>query len=166
VTTYNVTADGERGGIWMSGAAPSADSANAIYLSTGNRTFDHDSNVTPNIDLGDSVLKLTTSSGLSLADWFSTFDQSALEVADHDLGSGGVVLLPDQSSGPAHLLVTGGKEGTLYLIDRDSMGRFCSSCTSSTGDTNTVQNFGATSAFLVLRPFGRTGFTSLARRTS
>ena len=147
VTVYNITADGERGGVWMSGGAPAADSSNAIYLSTGNGTFDHDSTVTPNTDLGDSVVKLTTASGVSLADWFSPFNQSDLESSDIDLGSGGVVLLPDQSSGPAHLLVTGGKEGTLYLINRDSMGQYCSSCTSSSGDTNTVQTFSATTSF-------------------
>jgi hypothetical protein len=146
VSVYNVTADGERGGIWMGGAAPAADSFNAIYLSTGNGTFDHDSNVTPNTDLGDSVLKLTSTSGLTLSDWFSPLNQSVLERADMDLGSSGVVLLPDQSSGVAHLLITGSKEGKLYLINRDSMGHFCGSCTLSTGDTNIVQSFAATGA--------------------
>lgn len=142
VKVYNITADGQKGGIWMGGAAPAADSANAIYISTGNGTMDHDSTVTPNTDLGDSVIKLTTSSGLSLGDWFSPFNQSDLESQDLDLGSGGVLLLPDQSPGPAHLLVTGGKGGTLYVINRDSMGHFCGSCTSTTGDTNIVQSFG------------------------
>ena len=69
-----------------------------------------------------------------------------MEVQDLDLGSGGVLLLPDQSPGPAHLLVTGGKDGTLYVINRDSMGHFCSSCTSATGDTNIVQSFSALNA--------------------
>ena len=139
---YNVTADGERGGIWMGGAAPAADSANALYLSTANGTMDHDSTVTPNTDLGDSVVKLNTSSGLSLSDWFSPFNQSTLEIQNIDLGSGGVLLLPDQSSGPAHLLVTGSKEGKIYVINRDAMGHFCGTCTPTTGDTNIVQSFG------------------------
>jgi hypothetical protein len=154
---YNTTADGNRGGIWMSGAAPAADSTNAMYLSTGNGTFDHDSNVTPNTDLGDSVIKFTTSSGVSLSDWFSPYNQSSLESADDDLGSSGVVLLPDQSSGPAHLLVTGGKEGTLYLINRDSMGHFCASCTSNTGDTNTIQHFSATNPLFGTPAFWQNG---------
>lgn len=94
-------------------------------MTTGNGTYDHDSDVTPNTDLGDSVLKLATASGILLSDWFSPFDQAALETADRDLGSGGVMPLPDQPSATPHLLVTGGKEGTLYLINRDSMGRFC-----------------------------------------
>ncbi len=144
-SAYNVTADGSRGGIWMAGAAPAADSSNAIFFSTGNGTFDHDSNVTPNNDLGDSVLKLTTASGLSLADWFSPFNQSTLEAQDLDLGSSGVMLLPSQSGPTPHLLVTGGKEGRLYLINRDSMGHFCGSCSTSSGDTNVVQSFATTS---------------------
>src|SRR6185312_1329976 len=69
VAVYNITADGEKGGVWMGGTAPAADSGNALYISTGNGTMDHDSSVTPNTDLGDSVMKLTTSSGLSLSDW-------------------------------------------------------------------------------------------------
>lgn len=146
VSTYNITADGSRGGIWMSGAAPAADSSNALYISTGNGTMDHDRLVTPNTDLGDSVIKLSAASGITLSDWFSPFNQAALEGADRDLGSGGIVLLPDQPSGATHLLVTGGKEGKLYVINRDSMGQFCGSCNTTTGDTNTVQFFPATNA--------------------
>ena len=157
VTTYNLTANGSRGGVWMSGAAPAADSANALYLSTGNGTFNRDSSSAPNTDLGDSVVKLATSSGISATDWFSPFNQSDLESADRDLGSSGVVLLPDQTSGTAHLLVTGGKEGRLYLLNRDSMGHYCDSCSSSSGDTNTVQNFSATSALFGTPAFWNNG---------
>ena len=157
VTTYNLTANGSRGGVWMSGAAPAADSANALYLSTGNGTFNRDSSSAPNTDLGDSVVKLATSSGISATDWFSPFNQSDLESADRDLGSSGVVLLPDQTSGTAHLLVTGGKEGRLYLLNRDSMGHYCDSCSSSSGDTNTVQSFSATSALFGTPAFWNNG---------
>lgn len=158
VTTYNLTANGSRGGIWMSGAAPAADSANAVYLSTGNGTFNRDSSSAPNSDLGDAVVKLTTSSsGLLPSDWFSPFNQSDLEAADRDLGASGVVLLPDQSSGAAHLLITGGKEGKFYLINRDSMGHYCGSCTSSSGDTNIVQSFSATSAIFGTPAFWHNG---------
>lgn len=143
---YNVTADGQRGGIWMSGGAPAADASNALYVSTGNGTFDRSAVVTPNTDLGDAVLKITTTSGLALSDWFSPFNESTLETQDTDLGSGGVMLLPDQSSGPAHLLVTGGKEGILYLLNRDSMGQFCTTCNTTTGETAVVQSFAATNA--------------------
>jgi hypothetical protein len=157
VSTYSITADGSRGGVWMGGAAPAADSANAIYLSTGNGTFDHDSITTPNTDLGDSVVKLVTSPGFTLSDWFSPFNQSDLESADRDLGSSGTVLLPDQSTGIAHLLVTGGKEGKLYLLNRDSMGRFCGTCSASTGDTNAVQSFSLTNGLFGTPAFWQNG---------
>jgi hypothetical protein len=157
VSTYSITADGSRGGVWMGGAAPAADSANAIYLSTGNGTFDHDSITTPNTDLGDSVVKLVTSPGFTLSDWFSPFNQSDLESADRDLGSSGTVLLPDQSTGIAHLLVTGGKEGKLYLLNRDSMGRFCGTRSASTGDTNAVQSFSLTNGLFGTPAFWQNG---------
>jgi len=142
---YNVTADGNRGGIWMGGGAPAADRSGHLYFSVGNGTFDGNSATAPNDDFGDSVLKLSPSAGLAITDWFTPFNQSDLENFDLDLGSGGVVLLPDQSSGPAHLLITGGKEGKLYLLNRDAMGNFCASCT--TTDTNVLQSFMAASAF-------------------
>jgi len=157
VAAYNTTADGRRGGIWMAGGAPAADSANTLYVSTGNGTMDHDSLVTPNTDLGDSVLKITTTSGLSLSDWFSPFNQTDLDMQDADLGAGGVLLLPDQSGAVPHLLVTGGKEGRLYLINRDSMGQFCASCTATTGDTNVVQNFMATNLIFDTPAFWQNG---------
>ena len=80
-----------------------------------------------------------------------------LDDSDIDLGSGGVVLLPDQPSGIPHLLVTGGKEGKLYLINRDSMGHYCATCTAATGDTNTVQSFDATTGFFDTPAFWQGG---------
>lgn len=138
---YNATPNGNRGGIWMAGGAPAADKSGNLYFTTGNGTFDG----TSNNDFGDTVLKLSPSAALAITDWFTPFNQSDLETFDWDLGSAGVVLLPDQSSGPAHLLVTSGKEGKLYLLNRDAMGNFCASCT--TTDTNILQSFMASSAF-------------------
>ena len=65
-----------------------------------------------------------------LGDWFTPWNQSDLNTNDTDLGSGGLLLLPDLQSGSAHphLLVQMGKNGTMYLVDRDSMGKFCSGC--------------------------------------
>jgi hypothetical protein len=94
-------------------------------------------------DFGDSALKLN--SGLTLTDWFTPYNQASLEAADTDLASSGLLLLPDQTSGPAHLLVASGKEGRVYLINRDSMGQFCSTCTST--DTNVLQSFFVTNNF-------------------
>jgi len=80
----------------------------------------------PNDDVGDSVVRLAASSGLSVSGFFTPFDQLQLFNSDTDLGSGGVVLLPDRvgSSAHPHLLLAGDKRGRLYLLDRDSLGGF------------------------------------------
>jgi hypothetical protein len=125
---FNTTANSGLGGIWMSGGAPAADGGGNLFLATGNGQFDGDSSSPPNNDFGDSVLKLDVTTNLTLTDWFTPDDQLNLENNDTDLGSGGVTLLPDQPSGPVnHLLVSAGKEGLIYLINRDNMGRYHSS---------------------------------------
>jgi hypothetical protein len=144
VAVFNTDPNGSRSGIWMSGGAPAVDASGSLYLSTGNGTFDGNSGTPPNNDFGDTVMKVGTSSGLALVDWFTPFNQAFLDGQDADLGSSGVVILPDQNSGPAHLLVAGGKEGKLYLLNRDAMGNYCAACT--TTDTNILQSFLATPA--------------------
>ena len=139
VSLYNATPNGARGGIWMAGGAPAADDAGNLFVSTGNGVFDGNSVAAPNNDFGDSVLCLNPAAGLSLADWFTPYNQAALDANDSDLASGGVMLLPDQAAPRGHLLVAGGKQGRLYLLNRDAMGQFCSGCTDGTGDTNAVQ---------------------------
>ncbi|HKC00183.1 MAG TPA: hypothetical protein VKD23_15475 [Terriglobales bacterium] len=144
VAAFSPNPNGSRGGMWMAGGAPASDGSGSLFLSTGNGTFDGNSGTPPNDDFGDTVVKVGTSSGLSLVDWFTPFNQAFLNGQDADLGSGGVVVLPDQTSGPAHLLVAGGKQGRIYLLDRDAMGNYCASCT--TTDTNILQSFLATPA--------------------
>jgi hypothetical protein len=94
-------------------------------------------NATPGPDQAMSVVKLSPTPGpnnvLPVKDFFTPFNEGILSGADLDQGSGGVLLLPDQKSGPTHLLVQGGKEGSVFLINRDNMGGF-----SSTGN-NVVQ---------------------------
>jgi len=147
----NDSSDARRGGIWMSGGAPAVDTTGNLFLSTGNGDFDANSGTAPNTDFGDSILKLNTAAGLSVADWFTPFNQKILDLKDTDLGASGVVLLPDQNSGPPHLLASGGKEGRLYLINRDSMGHYCVSCT--TTDTNVVQSFMISTGFFCTPAF-------------
>jgi len=118
---FNATPNGGLGGIWMSGDAPAVDSSNNLYVATGNGTFDAN---TGGIDFGDSVLKLTTSGSLGMTDSFTPLNQANLNVNDTDFGSGGVVLLPDQATGLPHLLIAGGKQGVMYLINRDNLGKF------------------------------------------
>jgi hypothetical protein len=138
---FNSTPNGSDGGIWMSGAGIASDSQGNLYFTTGNGTFDttFDTNGFPsNGDYGDSVIKMvvdhTTSAahpgingwGLKVADYFTPFNQAKLAVADLDVSSGGVVILPDAvgSTAHPHLLIIAGKTGELYLIDRDNMGHF------------------------------------------
>jgi len=122
VAVFNSTPHGGDGGIWSSGGAPAADSNGNLFFMTGNGTFDAN---TGGVDVGDSVVKLSTSGGgLALADYFTPSDQGYLSAKDVDLGSGGVMLLPDQPGPHPHLVLGGGKEGKLYVIDRDNMGQF------------------------------------------
>ena len=108
----NPTKDGE-GGIWMSGQGPSADGKGNIFLTTGNGSYDGKT------DFGDSVLRFSLVAGkLKLADHFTPNNQEELKDEDADLGSAGVLLVPD-----SNLLIGGGKEGRFYLLDRDAMGK-------------------------------------------
>jgi hypothetical protein len=129
-------ANGFFGGIWMSGDGVASDASGNLYFATGNG--DYNSSVG---DYGDSILKVSGPAGgtFSVADWFTPFNQGSLNGGDTDLGSGGLLLLPDLPAGSPHqqLLVQMGKEGKIYLIDRNNMGKFCSTCTSS--DTQIVQ---------------------------
>ena len=122
--------DGADGGIWAGGGAPAVDSGGDIYVSTGNGDYDQ-SSLPPNNDYGDSVLRLhpftgSTSNGvnLSVAGWFTPFDEATIRASDMDLGGGAPILLPDQSMAPYHLVVQASKSGVLYLLDRDNMGQF------------------------------------------
>jgi hypothetical protein len=120
--------------IWMSGGGPAADSTGDVYLLTANGVFETvlDSNGFPNQgDYGNSFLKLSTAGGaLTVADYFTMYNEVSESNADQDLGSGGILLLPDLTdSGGAvrHLAVGAGKDGNLYVVSRDSLGKFSSS---------------------------------------
>ena len=135
VRVLNDTIDGGRGGIWMSGASPLADSQGNIYLITGNGDFNADHPGGRNY--GDSFLKLSTSGGLSVSDWFTPFDQMELAEKDLDLGTGGGAILPDQARGPfPHLLLGCSKSGKLYVLNRDHLGHY-----NSQSNSQIVQSF-------------------------
>jgi hypothetical protein len=118
---YNDTSDGQEGGIWMGGAGPSADAGGNVYVTTGNGDYNLN---TGGHNAGDSFLKLNTQNGLHLSDYFTPFNQTCLSARDADLGSGGPLLLPDQPGTHPHLLLSMGKEGRIYLVDRDNMGHY------------------------------------------
>ena len=129
---FNTTPNGGSGGIWAGGGAPAMDNGGDLYVTTGNGLFDALPPPSFN-DYGDSILRLhpfrgDTPNGVNLrvAGYFTPDDQLLLAEVDGDLGAGAAVLLPDQTSGagPKHLLAQVGKEGVVYLIDRDNMGQF------------------------------------------
>jgi hypothetical protein len=120
--------------IWMSGGGPAADSSGNIYLLTANGAFETalDANGFPqNQDYGNSFLKISTAGGsLGVADYFTMYNEINESSRDQDLGSGGAMLLPDlaDSTGTTkHLAVGAGKDGNIYVVNRDSMGKFNSS---------------------------------------
>lgn len=134
VAVFNTDPNAGLGGIWMGGGGLGGDGTNVFYA-TGNGTFDVN---TGGKDYGDSIMNLgpPASGTFPVASFFTPFNQSSLNGGDTDLGSGGVLLLPTQTGAHPHLLVQVGKEGKVYLVDRDSMGGYCSGCTS---DTQVVQ---------------------------
>ncbi len=117
--------------IWMRGGGLSADSEGYIYGSTADGDFAAGTN------FGQSVLKLSqVGSTLQLADWFTPYNELYLEQNDLDM-SEPVLVLPDQPGKYPHLAVAVGKQGTLYVLNRDMMGHFCATCTLA--DTQIVQ---------------------------
>jgi hypothetical protein len=123
VALWNSTPDGGLGGFWSAGTGIAADNNFNAYMVTGNGTFDVN---THGRDYGDSIIKLppATTRTFKVADFFTTYDQQALSDADADVGSGGVMLLPDQTGPHPHILLEAGKQGTIYVVDRDKMGKF------------------------------------------
>lgn len=116
------TPNGNAGGFWMAGSGIAADASGNIFVPSGNGTFDTNGNPT---DVGDSILRMTLGqSGLTVADYFTPYNELDLYHEDHDVGSGGLVLLPDQPGSHPHELVQSGKEGSIYVVDRDNMGHF------------------------------------------
>jgi hypothetical protein len=128
----NLAANSSHGpAIWMAGGGPGADSAGNIYLLTANGVFETalDAKGFPNKqDYGNSFLKLSRAgAGLAVMDYFTMFNEVAESNGDQDLGSGGAMLLPDMkdSAGAVrHLMVGAGKDSNIYVVDRDSMGKF------------------------------------------
>ncbi len=122
------------GGIWESGSGLAADQFFNVYFATGDGTFDANSGGS---DYANSIMKLGLPAGgnLPVSDYFTPYNYASFGSAD--LGSGGVLLLPDQAAGSAHphLAVQAGKQGEIYLLDRDNMGHF-----NSSGNSQIVQD--------------------------
>jgi len=118
-STYNSAPNQGKGGIWMDGDGPAVDASGNIYVITGDGAFDAN---TGGNDYGDSFVKISPSG--AVLDYFSPSVQSSLDASNLDLGAGGVLLLPDQTGAHLHEMVSAGKNGTIYLVDRDNMGHY------------------------------------------
>ncbi len=141
VTPNAVSGDASEGGIWMSGGKISSDTQGNLYVSTGNGAYSNnfDANGFPiDHNYSDSILKLSVDAasnssnqngngwGLKVVDFFTPSNWSTLNAHDIDVGSGGMLILPDSvgSAAHPHLMLVGGKEGRVYLLDRDNLGKF------------------------------------------
>ena len=117
---YNATANGNGGGIWQGGGGLATDATGDIYFVTSNGDFDANSG---GVDYGDTVEKLSPSG--TVVDYFTPHDQQNMSANNLDLGAGGPVMLVDQPTGSyPHLLITAGKNGTIYVVNRDNMGKY------------------------------------------
>ena len=130
---YCTSPNGGAGGIWMSGNGLAADQLDPVnhpygrmFVATGNGDYTATKPYTNNMDYGDSHLNLDLTNGVpTVTDEFTTNNQAALDADDVDQGSGGLMVLPNQTSGSnPHLLVQAGKSGTLYLLNRDNLGGY------------------------------------------
>jgi hypothetical protein len=115
VAVWNVTPTGGEGGIWMGAAGPAADANGNIFVAVGNGTWDGVTN------FGQSVVKLDPT--LHVLDFFAPFNANQLNVGDHDLGAGGVLLVPDQTGAFQHEAVVCGKNEPIYVLNRDNLGK-------------------------------------------
>jgi len=131
VSVLNVTPNGAEGAIWGAGGGFAADANGYIYFLDANGTFDTTLNAQgfpSSGDFGNAFIKLSaTSNQLSVTDYFTMYNTVSESNSDVDLGSGGAMVLPDMTDANGkvrHLAVGGGKDGNMYLVDRDNMGKF------------------------------------------
>ncbi len=148
-SVVNVSPNVQYGGIWMGGGAPSVDSENNLYVITGNATFDASNSAAPDNDYGDSFLKL--SSELAVSSYFTPSDQQSDAVNDADFGSGGSSVVLNLPTGTVkHLLIGGGKDGTLYVLNGDNLG--------GAGDSNARQAFNIGNSIFATGAFWNNSF--------
>ena len=132
----NVVPNGNEGAIWQSGGGMAADAEGNVSALIANGTFDTalDSAGRPSRgDYGNAFVKIATSNPLVVSDYFAMSNATSESAADLDLGSGAPMLLPDQQDSIGtvrHLVVGAGKDGHLYVVNRDNMGKFMTSTNS------------------------------------
>ena len=132
IAAYTTSPNGTGSGIWMGGDGMAADVVDPaghpfgrMFVATGNGDYNAKAPYTSEMDYGDSILHFDLTNGIpTIRDEFTPSTQAALNSSDGDLGSGGLVILPDQSGPHPHLLFQEGKGGSVYLINRDAMGGY------------------------------------------
>jgi Ricin-type beta-trefoil lectin domain-like len=130
---FNLAPNGNEAALWAAGGGVAADSSGNIFVQVANGTFDttlNSSGFPSSGDYGNAFVKLVRSGSALQANDYWTMDNTVTESDnDEDLGSGGLILLPDltDASGRTRHLATGaGKDGNIYVFDRDNMGKFLS----------------------------------------
>jgi hypothetical protein len=129
-TVINVTPNGSQGAIWGAGAGLTADGAGNIFFLDANGIFDTTLNsegFPSSGDYGNAFIRLTTKGGLAVADYFEMDNGVEESDKDQDLGSGGAILLPTMKDGSGNswqLAAGSGKDKNLYVVNRNSMGKF------------------------------------------
>jgi Chitobiase/beta-hexosaminidase C-terminal domain/Legume lectin domain len=143
---WNTSPNGKGNGIWAAGSGIAVDSSGNAYISTGNGD---DTVTTPapapskTIDYGDSIVRVSLAGGNPTpTDYFTPYNQASLDAADTDVGSGGVLVIPQDQSGPyPHILLEAGKAGKIYVLNRDQLtndgSHYCNGCT---GDPEIIQS--------------------------
>lgn len=120
VSVFNTSPNGTRAAVWGSGGGLSGDSAGNLYVMTSNGTFDAS---TGGLDYGDSFLKMNPNN-LTVTDYFTPDNQATLETDDLDLGSGTGLVPAKQTGSFPDEIISAGKQGLIYLVDRDAMGGY------------------------------------------
>lgn len=139
----NFTPNGNDGSVWQSGAGMAADSSGNIYFLAANGTADTTLTAQgfPTLgDYGNAFMKLSTSGGLAVADYFNEHNTVSESNSDEDLGSGGALVLPNMTDGSGNiwqLAVGAGKDKNIYLVNRSSMGKFNASTNNIYQQVNT-----------------------------
>jgi hypothetical protein len=110
--------NGQENGVWQGGVGLAADGGGNIYLETGNGPFDVNAGGS---DFGDSIVKIATTGGMHIVDYFTPSTQQFDQMFDWDLGSSGPVLIPGTNLGMA-----GGKDGMMYVFNTSNLGQFSS----------------------------------------
>jgi hypothetical protein len=154
---WTASPNGIGSGFWASGSGLAADTNNGgrLFVVTGNGDFPVPGNVVPNpapapsssVDYGDSILSLSVSSNQIVpTDYFTPYNTASLDAADTDMGSGGVLVLPTQSGPYPNILIHAGKQGRIYVVNRDTLtsnnSHFCNGCTSDPEVLQTVNGIG------------------------